>query len=94
MERTQEITVQLRQDAAAEVAGAGATSPEARDVVEAVAQHGLELVPVDPRAGDPVLESFFRIQAPDEATARELTEALTGLEAVEAAYVKPPDALP
>lgn len=93
VDRTPLITVQLRQDIAERVAAEPAPSaaPEMTDVLQ---RHGLTLVPVDPRADDPTLRSFFRVEVPDDETARRLIEELSGLEAVDAAYVQPPDALP
>ena len=93
VERTPQITVQLRQDVAERVVAEEAPSP-APEVTDVLERHGLTLVPVDPRAGDPTLRSFFRVDVPDEETVARLIEELNGLETVDAAYVQPPDALP
>jgi hypothetical protein len=49
---------------------------------------------VHPRATDPVLSTFFSIDAPDAERAARLASDLLKLPIVEAAYVKPPDEPP
>ena len=77
-----EVMVKLKDDAH--------TAP----VTDALADMGLSLRSVHPRTEDPTLRSYSTVEVPDEATARQVTERLTGLEQIEAAYVQPPAELP
>ena len=55
---------------------------------------GLTLEPMHRDTDDPTLQSYFVVEVPDHATAQRVMARLRQLEAVEAAYVKPPDELP
>jgi len=55
---------------------------------------GLVLEPMHRDTDDPHLQSYFIVEVPDYATAKRMMDRLQSLEAVEAAYVKPPDKMP
>jgi hypothetical protein len=76
-----EISVQLRPEAGpAEVDGIRAR----------MEQLGVELRPVHPDADDPVLASFYTVDAPDDRElANGVLAALRESDGVDAAYVKP-----
>jgi hypothetical protein len=89
------VTAQLRPDAADELRRGAPRSKAAAEVARVVEARGLELRPVLPtRSGPPDLVPTFVVEAPDETVAEDLRDALEGLDAVEGAYVKPPDELP
>jgi hypothetical protein len=52
------------------------------------------LEPMHPGAEDPLLTPWFIIEAPDLPTAEQVVASLQHHRAIEAAYIKPPDALP
>jgi hypothetical protein len=52
------------------------------------------LEPIHPGTEDPELTRYFTVEAPDQATAERVMARLRQSKAVEAAYVKPPDAMP
>lgn len=80
----QQLTVQLRQ---------GHT--QATDTVAGVLRaHGATLRQQDPRATDEALAAFHLADVPEDVDMPALQEELLALDAVEAAYVKPPDAPP
>jgi hypothetical protein len=90
------VIVKLGADAGAAVrSGSGEHSP-ATEVVRAVDQRGLTLRPLlaEPAPADDPNASRFVVDAPDEVSAEDLRRELAGLDAVEEAFVKPPDALP
>lgn len=63
-------------------------------VVDAVERYGGTFAPMHPGEEDPSLSRFFVVDVPDASQVDEAARALADLEGVEAAYVKPPDALP
>lgn len=63
-------------------------------VVEAVRRFDGSISPMHPGEEDPSLSRFFSVEVPDPDRANRAAEALSDLDGVEAAYVKPPDALP
>lgn len=63
-------------------------------VAEAVDRFGGSISPMHPGEMDPYLSRFFRVEVPASDQAEAAVRSLAGLDGVEAAYVKPPDALP
>jgi hypothetical protein len=47
-----------------------------------------------PGREDPLLAPYFTVEVPDAATAERVIAGLQNCEAVEAAYLKPPEAMP
>ena len=86
------ITVQVDPSLANRLQTGGARADDVglRALVE---RYAGELEPMHPGADDPVLRSFFVVDAPDSHAA-ELLRELQQHTAVRAAYVKPPDAPP
>lgn len=81
---TQQLTVQLRQGEA----------PAADAVAAVLEARGLTLRQQDPRAPGAALAAFHLVDVPEGVDVAALQAELLALDAVEAAYVKPPDALP
>lgn len=71
-----------------------ARSPQYTAVAEAVHRFGGSISQMHPGEPDPALSRFFWVEIPDPSRAESAASALTVLEGVEAAYVKPRDALP
>lgn len=55
---------------------------------------GLSLEPLHAGTDDPALKSYFFVEVPDNVTAQMVIDDILHLEAVKAAYTKPPDELP
>ncbi|QZZ20028.1 hypothetical protein J5X98_22480 [Leptothermofonsia sichuanensis E412] len=67
---------------------------QTEELLEALNDFGLALQPMHPGVTDPELRSYFTVAAPDPVTAQQVIDRLQPMNAVEAAYVKPPDAMP
>ena len=57
-------------------------------------QLGVVLEPMHHGTADPDLMRYFTVDVPDQATAERVLARLPQSRAVEAAYLKPPDAMP
>jgi hypothetical protein len=88
-----EITLQVRPDVARALQR-GPPSAESQELLKAAADLGVSLEPIHPGAEDPLLISYFTVAVSDPASVEEVVNRLRQCRAVEAAYVKPPDALP
>jgi hypothetical protein len=88
------VTVHLRPDAGFDPGGRRATTPQAQEVVDLAQDLGVVLQPMHRGAADPYLANSFVVEVPDTGTAERLVTRLQNCEAVEAAYLKPPDAVP
>jgi hypothetical protein len=88
------VSIKLESQAASELHGNAATTSRTRAVVETARRHGAALRPMHPGTDDPELRSYFFADVDEEARAEELAKSLREHEAVEGAYIKPPDALP
>jgi hypothetical protein len=77
-----EITTQLAPEAA---------EPELRDLAD---EFGLSVRPLHAGTSDPVLGSYYIVSVPDASMARQVLDRLRQSPAVNAAYLKPPDAMP
>jgi hypothetical protein len=89
-----QITVVLRPDAAADLRGAQPSLEVSRALLRDAGRLGVELRPTHPGVGDELLTPFYHVDVDDPAQAGRVLERLRAAEAVESAYVKPPDALP
>ena len=89
---TIEVVVILTTEAAREAARAG--SAAIAEVNAEAARLGVALEPQHPGASGPETIRYRRALVADEALARDLVEALRGLDAVDGAYAKPPASLP
>lgn len=68
--------------------------PEVQMLTDMVAAFGAELRPLHPGSNDPTLTKYYTLDVVDAEAAEALLNRLWQFEAVEAAYVKPPDELP
>ena len=88
------ITIQVRPDVARALQGLLPSSSEAEEVARTAAGVGAVLEPIHPGVDDPRLETYFSVGVADPAAADRLLEELRANPAIEAAYIKPPDAAP
>jgi len=89
-----QITVQVSADVARALYQYGPSTAKSEEILRTVGAFGLTLEPMHRDTKDPHLQSYFTVEVPDHATAQRVIDYLQQSEAVEAAYVKPPDALP
>lgn len=89
-----QITVQLRSDIARDLAEHRLLARETQALTQTLSQFGLTLMPLHPGTDDPELKTQFWLQVDDQATANQVIEQLLSLRATQAAYLKPPEALP
>ena len=75
-------------------AKAGESDQPVTSLRREVQKLGLKLEPVHPRTTDPVLATYYRVQAPDAPTAKRVVESVRRLPSISAAYVKPADEVP
>lgn len=72
----------------------GEHSDATRELLQTVADLGLEIKPQFPGQTHPLLVSFFLVDIPDMEKAEEVLTQLRKLDSVEAAYLTPPAELP
>lgn len=70
------------------------TGSQSTALEHAVEQMGFRLKPVHPNVSEPNLMAQFAIEAPDEAQAKNIVDALLPRPDVEGAYIKPAAELP
>jgi hypothetical protein len=89
------VTVQLRPQIADALRQGSTTVAQAREVSDLVSARGSSMRPIlhDASSAD-ALGTTFVVEAPDEEAAQALRQELAALDAVEAAYIKPPEELP
>ena len=89
-----QITVQLQPDVARRLHERQPSTTESEELNHITKRLGVVLEPIHPGTSDPDLTRYFTVEAPDQATAERVIAGLQQSKAVEAAYVKPPDAMP
>ena len=91
-----EVTVYLRADLARGLGGERPATAAARELARAVEELGIGPLPPGPAVDDgrPATAIAVAVAVPDLAAAERLIARLRRVEGVEAAYVKPPDAMP
>jgi hypothetical protein len=89
-----QITIQVQMDVARRLHQRGPPTTESEALNRVTKQLGVVLEPMHPGTADPDLTRYFTVEAPDQATAERVIAGLQQSKAIEAAYVKPPDAMP
>ena len=89
-----QITVQLKTEVARRLHQRGPPTSELEELNRITEQLGVVLEPIHPETVDPDLIRYFTLEAPNQATAQEVIARLQQCKAVEAAYLKPHDAMP
>jgi hypothetical protein len=64
------------------------------DLQQEISRLGVNLVPMHPGTTDPTLASYFYVETPDQPTAERVIAQLQKHNAVEAAFLKPPEGPP
>jgi hypothetical protein len=88
------ITLKVRTDVARALQQRGRPSAESEELLQTAASLGVRLEPIHPGTEDPILISYFTVAVSDPDSVELVLDRLRQCRAVEAAYVKPPDALP
>jgi hypothetical protein len=68
-----------------------AQDPTSESLQQIADELGIVLEPQHPGVDDPELSSFFSVEVPDAAAAERVIASLQEKEAIEGAYLKPPD---
>jgi len=89
-----QVTIQVSADVARALHQQSPPTAKSETLLRMVDTLGYALEPMHRDTDDPNLQSYFIVEAPDSATAQRVIDRLRESEAVEAAYVKPPDELP
>lgn len=89
-----QVTVQVSADVSRALHQRGPPTAQSQELVKIIKTFGLTLEPMHRDTDDPNLQSYFIVEAPDQAAAKRVIDRLRQSEAVKAAYVKPPDELP
>lgn len=89
-----QITVQLRADVARLLATRRPLTAEAAELTQILSQFGVTLEPLHPDTDDPELQTHFWINVSEQALAERILQRLHQLKVIQAAYLKPPDAMP
>ena len=89
-----QLTTRVRSDVASVLHHRRAAAPGSEELLQAAEELGMVLEPVHPNAEDPHLAPYFTVEVSDPATAEQAISRLQDCEAVEAAYLKPPDEMP
>lgn len=88
------VTVLVQRDSVSAVSERQPASRVARDLLRTADELGVSLEPMHPGVADPELAGYFTVDVPDEELAQQVIARLRACEAIEAAYIKPPEALP
>jgi hypothetical protein len=88
-----QVTIQVSADVARALHGRNPPIAESEALLKMIETFGLTLERMHPNTDDHALQSYFTVEVADPTTAQRFVERVQESEAVEAAYVKPPDEL-
>jgi hypothetical protein len=94
VEEPVDLTVQVTADVAPALKHEAPATERASAIEKTVQAAGSALRPLHPGTADETLSRYFALEVPDATSAQRVARELLRLDGVEAAYVKPPDALP
>jgi hypothetical protein len=94
VEKQVDVTVQVTPDLVPALRHEAPATERTHDIENTVQAMGASLRPLHPGTADTALSRYFAVNVPDAATAQRVARELLRLDGVEAAYIKPPDALP
>jgi hypothetical protein len=89
-----QVIIRIRPELARTVHQRQPATPAAEELFQAVEELGVTLKPMHPGESDSHLVGYFTVEVSDASTAQRVVERLQQCEAVESAYLKPPDELP
>jgi hypothetical protein len=87
------VSIKLTSDAAAQLQGHASATDATRVLLDRTGEAGVTLEPMHPGVDDDELRTWYYADVDDERT-DEVLDRLRHDEAIEAAYVKPPESLP
>lgn len=88
------VTIRVRPDAALALHRRQLPTNTSEELLQTAEQLGVVLEPMHPGAEEPHLAPYFTVEVPDQATGERMIARLKHCQAIEAAYLKPPDELP
>ena len=88
------LTLQLKPEAALELHKNQHDTELTQALLKLATELGLQLEPMHPGVEDEELASYFQVPVENADAAKRVADQLRDLEAVDAAYLKPFDALP
>ncbi|MCH8147425.1 MAG: hypothetical protein IH987_05430 [Planctomycetes bacterium] len=89
-----QIIVQLQREAAHELQNRQPLNDTTQELMDIAEECKVALEPVHPQIPDPELATYFSVQVADPEIGERIRKRLSGCDCVEAAYIKPLDALP
>lgn len=88
------VSIKLNPASAAELTGKAPASQSTRSLLAAAEEAGVVFEPTHPGVDDAELRTWFHADVADPASGDELLSRLQTEEAIESAFVKPPDEPP
>ena len=88
------ITIQVSGEIARALRHGGPVTPALREPLRIAEEFGVAFTPLHPDTKDPVLGLYFTLEVTDPAKAEQILSRLRGSPGIDAAYVKPLDAMP
>ena len=89
-----EVVIQLNTESAHELQHHQPPGDATQELMGVAEEHNLALEPIHPQIADPELATYFYVHVTDDEDAERVRESLSRCRCVEAAYIKPTDALP
>jgi hypothetical protein len=89
-----QVTLQVKINAARKLHKRQYNTRGTKDIADTATHLGVSLEPMHPGTDDPNLVRYFTVQVPDAGTAEQVIKHLQKCKAVEAVYLKPPEAMP
>jgi hypothetical protein len=86
------VVVQVSPASLAENSHGSPVLPE--NLQQEISHLGIHLTPMHPGVKDPTLASYFYVETPDQPTAEHVIVQLQNHNAIEAAFLKPPEGPP
>jgi hypothetical protein len=93
-EKKVQVTIQVSTDVAHTLQQRGLPTAKTKDLLSIMDLFHVALQPMHAGTNHPSLEKYYLVEAPDPKTAQQIVDRLLQSDAVEAAYVKPPDSQP
>lgn len=88
------ITVRVQTEVASELQNHQSNTNATQELLTTVAELGVALEPMHSGSESPYLAPYFTVATPNAEVAEQVLNRLQACEAVEGAYIKPPDAMP
>ena len=89
-----QIMLKIKPEATEALQKQQGTTDASRTLLQTAEELGVTLEPVHPGETDPTLAPYFAVEVADVEEAEQVRARFAGVDATEAAYLKPPDYLP